>query len=229
MVISSARLRSYIHIPNIAHKTQIKYQGIYVDQNLLWGPQIQHINNKLAKNIAIIHKLRYFVDLHTLKQLYYSFIYPYLSYAIITWGSACRTSLRRILTKQNKCVRSMFFAYGRDNATPYYNLLGILKFENVYKFKVALFTHKILNGSTNISVIFHRTLTRASEIHTHNTRFAAKLNFHRPKPNNNYGTSTFAFVSSKLWETIPTNIKRLPYTSFLNQYKLYLLNIQSSV
>ena len=164
-----------------------------------------------------------------MKQLYYSFIYPYLSYAIITWGSACKTSLRRILTKQNKCVRSMFFAYGRDNATPCYNLLGILKFENVYKFKVALFTHKILNGSTNISVIFHKTLTRASEIHTHNTRFAAKLNFHRPKPNNNYGTSTFAFVSSKLWETIPTNIKRLPYTSFLNQYKLYLLNTQSSV
>ena len=52
----------------------------------------------------------------------------------------------------------MFLAYGRDNATPYYNLLGIFKFENEYKFKVALFTHKILNGSTNISTIFHRFL-----------------------------------------------------------------------
>ena len=47
----------------------------------------------------------------------------------------------------------MFFAYSRDSATPYYNLLGILKFEKVYKLKVALFTHKILNGSTNISTI----------------------------------------------------------------------------
>ena len=131
MVISSARLRSHIHIPNIAHKTQNKYLGIYIDQNLHWGPQIQHINKKLAKSVAIIHKLRYFVDLHKLKQLYYSFIYPYLSYATITWGSTCKTSLSRILTKQNKCVRSMFFAYSRDNATPYYNLLRILKFENV--------------------------------------------------------------------------------------------------
>ena len=69
MVMSSARLRSYIHIPNMAHKTQIKYLGIYIDENLHWGPQTQHINNKLAKNIAIIHKLRYFVDLHTLTQL----------------------------------------------------------------------------------------------------------------------------------------------------------------
>ena len=126
------------------------------------------------------------------------------------------------------CVRSMFFAHSKDSATPYYNLLGILKFEDVYKLKVALFTHKILYGSTNISTIFHRSLTRASEIHTYNTRFASKLNFHRPKANNNYGTSTFAFVSSQLWETIPTNIKRLPYTSFCNQCKLYLLNMQSS-
>ena len=82
MVISSTRLRSYIHIPNIAHKTQIKYLGIYIDQNLQWGPQTQHINNKLAKNKTIINKLRYFVDLHTLKQLYYSFIYPYLTYSM---------------------------------------------------------------------------------------------------------------------------------------------------
>ena len=151
-----------------------------------------------------------------------------MHYFPIAWGSACKTSLRRILIKQNKCVRSMFFAHSKDSATPYYNLLGILKFENVYKLKVALFTHKILYGSTNISTRFHRSLTRASEIHTYNTRFASKLNFHRPKANNNYGTSTFAFVSSQLWETIPTNIKRLPYTSFCNQYKLYLLNMQSS-
>ena len=71
MVISSTRLRSYIHIPNIAHKTQMKYLpvGIYIDQNLQWRSQTQHTNNKLAKNIAIINKLRYFVDLHTLNTM----------------------------------------------------------------------------------------------------------------------------------------------------------------
>ena len=56
-------------------------------------------------------------------------------------------------------------------------------------------------------------------------RPSSELNFHRPQANNNYGTSNFPFVSSKLWETIPTNIKILPYTSFFNQYKLYLLTL----
>ena len=51
---------------------------------------------------------------------------------------------------------------------------------------------------------------------------------YRPKANNNYGTSDFAFALSQLWETIPTNIKRLLYTSFCNGYKLYHLNTQPS-
>ena len=35
---------------------------------------------------------------------------------------------------------STFFAYSRDNAVPYINLVGILALENVYNVKVALFT-----------------------------------------------------------------------------------------
>ena len=110
-------------------KSQIKYLGVYIDQHLHWGPQIKHINSKLAKNIGIITKLRHYVNLRTMKQLYYSFIYAYLTYAITSWGSASKTRLNRIRTKQNKCVRSIFFAHSRENSTSYYNLLDILKFE----------------------------------------------------------------------------------------------------
>ena len=137
--------------------------GVYIDQHLHWGPQIKHINNKLAKNIGIITKLRHYVNLHTLKQLYYSFIYPYLTYALTSWGSACKTRLNKIRTKQNKCIRSFafifvhfffFFAHSRENATPYYNLLDILKLDNIFKLKVALFAHKIINNPTGIPTIF---------------------------------------------------------------------------
>ena len=94
---------------------------MYRDQHLHWGPQIKHINNKLTKNIGIITKLRHYVNLHTMKQLYYSFIYPYLTYAITSWGSACKTKLNRIgTTKQNKCIRSIFFAHSKENATSYF-------------------------------------------------------------------------------------------------------------
>ena len=108
ILVSSSRLSGSINVNNIKIKSQIKYLGVYIDQHLHWGPQIKHINNKLAKNRGIITKLRYHVNLHTVKQLYYSFIYPYLTYAIINWGSAWKIRLNRIRTKENKCIRSFF-------------------------------------------------------------------------------------------------------------------------
>ena len=46
-------------------ESEMKYLGIYIDQNLPWGNQIQYINNELAGNIRIINKSRYHVRLCT--------------------------------------------------------------------------------------------------------------------------------------------------------------------
>ena len=37
--------------------------------------------------------------------------------------------------KQNNCVRSIFFVNNRQSASPYYQLLEILKLENIVKLK----------------------------------------------------------------------------------------------
>ena len=104
MVISSPRLNGSIHIHNIERKSQIKYLGVYIGQNLHWGPQIQHINNKLGNDVGIINKLRYHVDPHTLRQMYFSFSFIHITYGITNWGNACKTRLQKIKTKQNECV-----------------------------------------------------------------------------------------------------------------------------
>ena len=114
----------------------------------------------------------------------------------------------------------MFFAYSRDNAVPYFNLLEIFILENIYKFNVALFTNKITNNVTNVPTILKGTLTLASEVHSYNTRFVSNPNFYRPRIRNNYGAATFAFDGSKIWEEIPSKLKKknLPYN---NVYKKY--------
>ena len=64
-------------------------------------------------------------------------------------------------------------------------------------------------------------------LHSHYTRFVSNLNLRRPLIHNNYGASTFTFIASKIWETIPLYLKKLYYYPFSKQYKLYLLNSQS--
>ena len=89
----------------------------------------------------------------------------------------------------------------------YFNLLEILTLENIYKFKLALFIHKINNDPTNIPV-FSGTLTLAFEVHSYNTRFATNFNIYRPSISNNYGATTFSFLASKVWESIPSELKK---------------------
>ena len=227
MLVTSSKKQVHLNIDNIERKSYIKYLGIYLDEHLQWEPQIQHVNNKLAKNVGIINKLRHYLDFHMLKQLYYTRIYPYLNYGLASWGAAYKTRLNKICTKQNKCIRSMFFAHGREHVNPYYNLLEILKFEIIYRLKVSLFTHKFKNDKSNTPAVLLNILTPSSEIHPYNTRYAANQNFFKPSVRTNYGVSTFKFSAIKIWESVPSALKCSPYLLFKKQYKKFLLTTQN--
>jgi len=226
VIKSSRRKKEPICISNITEKDHIKLLGVYIDKSLGWDQQINHISNKISKNIGIIYKTRNYLKLPMLKQLYYTLIYPYLTYGILSWGNAPNTKIKKLLIKQNKCIRAIFFAHKRENAIPYLNLLDILTVDNLFKLKIALFGHTITYKKSLVPSIFHNYLKSVSEIHNYDTRLACNFNFYRPQINTNYGMATLRFSLSKIWETIPTEIKHLSYSNFRNKYKLHLLNNQ---
>ena len=63
-----------VQVSACEQKSQIKYLGVFIDDCLKWEAQLQYINNKITKNIGILYKLRYYVSMKTLKQLYYTLI-----------------------------------------------------------------------------------------------------------------------------------------------------------
>ena len=63
----------------------------------------------------------------------------------MSWGSACKTRLTRVLTKQNQCIWCMLFDHRTQSAKIYHALLEILEINNIYKLRIALFVHKIQN------------------------------------------------------------------------------------
>ena len=52
-----------------------------------------------------------------MRQLYYSIIYPYIFYAILAWGSAYKSHIKTIKTKQNHVIRLIVFARTFGNLT----------------------------------------------------------------------------------------------------------------
>ena len=72
-------------------KEHVKYLGILLDSNLSWKFHIEYVALKISKIIGVIARLRHFVPLCTLLNIYSSLIFPYLSNGLAAWGQAAKT------------------------------------------------------------------------------------------------------------------------------------------
>ena len=90
-----------------------------------------------------------------------------------------------------------------------------------------LVAYKFKNDKSNTLAVLLDILTSASEIHSYNTRYASNQNFFKPSVCTNYGTSTFKFSATKIWESVPLEFKCSPYMLFKKQYKRFLLSTQN--
>ena len=75
----------------LERKKCVKYLGVMIDKSLTWN--IAFICSRISRNIGIISKLRHYLSIQQLKQLYYNLIYPYMSYIILALGSVYKTHM----------------------------------------------------------------------------------------------------------------------------------------
>ena len=82
--------------PTCSNEKCIKYLGVMIDESLTWKYHIAFICSRISRNIGIISKLRHYLSIQQLKQLYYNLIYPSMSYSILAWGSVYKTHINKI-------------------------------------------------------------------------------------------------------------------------------------
>ena len=89
----------------LEHKEFVKYLGILMDCNLSWKHHVDYVALKVSIVIGLLTKLRYFVPAHTLLTIYRSFIPPYLTYGLVAWGQASKSSFDKLLKLQKRALR----------------------------------------------------------------------------------------------------------------------------
>ena len=109
MVFSNKRIPAKIDLmkdnERIGETCKIKFLGVIIDNQLTWKDHINYISGKIARSIGVIIKARKYLNKDTLLSLYYSFIYPYLTYCNQVWGNTCKTYLENIIIKQKRAIR----------------------------------------------------------------------------------------------------------------------------
>ena len=91
-----------INDTEIKRKHSLKFLGVIIDENLTWKTHIEHLESKIAKNVGVLFKASKVLNTTCLKNIYFSLIHSYISYANIAWASSCKTGLKKSSLDKNK-------------------------------------------------------------------------------------------------------------------------------
>ena len=97
---------------------------------------ITHIQNLIAKNIGIIPRIRPFITTKMALLLYFSPIYPYLTYCNIVWASTYHSHLDRLNVLQKRIIWIVFLLPFLSSTFVNNNLLNIYQ---IHSLQIALF------------------------------------------------------------------------------------------
>ena len=81
----------------------IKYLG--TNNQLRFGNHINQLRTTVSRAVGIMTKIRQFVPLRTLKQIYFAFIHSHLTYGIMVWGATYPSYLTPLKSLQNKAIK----------------------------------------------------------------------------------------------------------------------------
>ena len=132
------RANVFIRQDKISLTRSTQFLGIIIDDKLKWTEHIAYVKNKISKSSGILSKARNYIDKKTLKQLYYSFVYPYLIYGIEIWGNASNIHLDPIIKLQKRCVRIITFSNYLESTSPLFRTLEILNLKQIVIHRIML-------------------------------------------------------------------------------------------
>jgi hypothetical protein len=138
-------------------------------------------------------------------QIYFAFGYPYLTYGIECWGTACKNRINPVIVKQKIIIRCIFGLSIHSHCAPYAALARILYVPDVTNLILLKLAHKVYHGfsvPSNILKLFKR-----SE-HVHNTR-CKPYNFFELQSRLKIYHDSPILHCIRLWNNLPVHLKMI--------------------
>jgi hypothetical protein len=189
----------------IACVQSTKFLGVYIDSNLSWTTHTNYVCNKLSHCAAMLRACCHLLPLNIRIQIYFAFGYPYLTYGIECWGTACKNRINPVIVKQKLIIRCIFGLSIHSHCAPYAAFAGILYVPDVTNLILLKLAHKAYHGfsvPSNILKLFKR-----SE-HVHNTRCKLYNFFELQSRLKIYHDSPILHCI-RLWNNLPVHLKMI--------------------
>ena len=139
--------RVIINGTEIEQQDHTKFLGVTLDSKLTWQKHICKVKGKIAKGIGIINKAKKYLKISSLKVLYYSLVYPHLTYCNEVWGNAADTHISSLFILQKKIVRIMKCAHYRAPSDAVFQQVKVLKLRQIFLQNVLMFMFRFMKES----------------------------------------------------------------------------------
>ena len=91
----------------LERKSYTRFLGVEIEETLKWERHIQKVYEKISKLCGILYLTRHMLTTDARKQIYYSLVYPHLTYCHVVWGATGITKSKRLVTVQKKIIRTI--------------------------------------------------------------------------------------------------------------------------
>jgi hypothetical protein len=189
-----------INIDGVLIETVIvtTFLGVTIDNQLSWKDHINNVSNKVSKCIGIIKKVRNKLDKKTLINMYYTFLYPYLTYCNIIWGNAAKVHLSKVHILQKRVIRLICKVAVKDHTYYLFQECKILNVYDVHKLLCCMFMYKY--HSNLLPRAFIGMFSLNNTVHAYGTR--QQQLYRLPQCRTSLRQRSICYVGPKLWNSI---------------------------
>ena len=181
---------------SITNTCETKFLGLTIEDTLNWTQHTDCLCKKLASACYALSFVKQSLPKETLKIIYYAYVHPILSYAIIFWGNC--SPAHKVFVMQKKIIRVLANAGPRDSCRVSFRNMKIFTLYSQYVYSLILYTlkNKYLFPSN-------------SEVHKYNTRH--NNNFHPSLCNLTKFKNGPYMMGIKVFNHLPQFLKALVY------------------
>ena len=127
----------------IKRVTEFNFLGLTIDENLNWNAHINKIASKISRSLGVMTRLKKFLPLNVLWNLYNSLILSHLQFSILAWGH----KHQRLAILQKRAIRILTLSKYNAHTEPLFKHLNQLKLADIYTLNLLKFYYKHENAS----------------------------------------------------------------------------------
>ena len=196
-----------------------KLLGIHIDSHLSFDQHVCYLVSKISPKIGLIHRLRQFLPIKALNQVYLTTIQTLFDYGLTVFGSTSQKNLKLLQRLQNRCARAVtgIFDY-TSSVSALIKILGWMNISQRHSYFISCLVFKSLNGNVPVSISNNFSYVR--DRHSHSTRNADNSLLTIPRPNSSLYKRSLAYNGAVTWNKLPLTVRSSSSLhSFKHNYK----------